>query len=86
MDDKERWDFHATIALCDQAIAPIRQIFSSLTTLLDKESIAMQDAGNDVALDKVLNMKHTVQGLASVEATLNKLKTDIEKYKSNDPK
>lgn len=46
----------------------------------------MQDAGNDVALDKVLNMKHTVQGLASVEATLNKLKTDIEKYKSNDPK
>ena len=86
MNDKEKWDFKGTIALCDQAIAPIRMIFSSLTTLLDKESIAMQDAANETALDKVLNMQHTVKSLAGVEATLNKLKTDIEKYNPDDPK
>ena len=46
----------------------------------------MQDAANETAIDKVLNMQHTVKSLAGVEATLNKLKTDIEKYNPDDPK
>lgn len=86
MNDKEKWDFKGTIALCDQVIAPIRMIVSSLTTLLDKENVAMQDTANDVALDKVTNMQYTVKSLAGVEATLNKLKTDIEKYNPDAPK
>lgn len=80
MDDKQKNDFYSCIALCDQAIAPIKQLINTLDGVTSKEVKLVTDAADNGKIDKITDVRHQASYLKDAVEVLERLKLGIEKY------